>query len=53
MTRRKRKHVNAWHELRQVLQAWRSGEGDLLGLLLTLETRGLVKSLPGKFYVRV
>jgi DNA processing protein len=26
--------------------------GELLGLLLTLETRGLVKSLPGKFYVR-
>jgi DNA processing protein len=29
------------------------GTGDLLGLLLTLETRGLVKSLPGKFYVRI
>lgn len=29
------------------------GTGDLLGLLLTMETRGLVKSLPGKFYVRV
>ncbi len=28
------------------------GTGDLLGLLLTMETRGLVKSLPGKFYVR-
>lgn len=27
--------------------------GQLLGLLLTLETRGLVKSLPGKFYVKV
>jgi DNA processing protein len=27
--------------------------GELLGLLLTMETRGLVKSLPGKFYVRV
>jgi DNA processing protein len=26
--------------------------GELLGLLLTLETRGLVKSLPGKFYVK-
>jgi len=29
------------------------GTGDLLGLLLTMETRGLVKSLPGKLYVRV
>lgn len=27
--------------------------GEVLGLLLTMETRGLVKSLPGKFYVRV
>ena len=29
------------------------GTGELLGLLLSMETRGLVKSLPGKFYVRV
>jgi DNA processing protein len=27
--------------------------GEILGLLLTMETKGLVKSLPGKFYVRV
>ena len=27
--------------------------GELLGLLLILETRGLVKVMPGKFYVRV
>jgi DNA processing protein len=27
--------------------------GEVLGLLLTMEARGLVKSLPGKFYVRV
>lgn len=23
-----------WYELRQVLQAWRRGEGDLVGLLI-------------------
>lgn len=23
-----------WYELRQILQAWRSGEGDLVGLLI-------------------
>ncbi len=27
--------------------------GDLLGFLLSMEARGLIKSLPGKFYVRL
>jgi len=34
MKRNTQNHVDAWQELRQVLQAWRDGEGNLVGLLV-------------------
>ena len=34
MKRNTPNHVDAWQELRQVLQDWRAGEGGLIGLLV-------------------